>query len=125
MRIACEAQAAARAKAKEKAAKAAKAKKSTKKGGEKAKKATAVSSADEPSPSTPGAGEQEVEPPSLLEEYENVRREVEEHRVFRREEIAMQRARENLIPRDPAGEVVMEEVRVFPRGVGVPQVARR
>lgn len=116
LRIASEAQAAARAKA---------AKKSSKKGGAKAKKATAVSSADKSLPPTPGAGGQEVEPPSLLEEYENVRREVEEHRAFRREEIAIQRAKESLIPRDPAGEVVMEEVRAFTRGVGVPQVTRR
>lgn len=46
----------------------------------------------------------------MLEAYEGVKQEVERHREFRKEEAARRRAEERLVPRDPTGEVVMEEV---------------
>lgn len=67
-----------------------------------------------PPPPTPeeeaAALEEAVEPPSVLEVYEEVKREVERHRQFRKEEEERQRAEERLVPRDPTGEAVLEEV---------------
>ena len=57
----------------------------------------------------------EVEPPSILEAYDAAKREVEQHRALRKEEIARLRAEERLVPRDPTGEAVMEEVSCFCR----------
>ena len=111
LRKAAEAEAAARAQAKEEAEKAAK--KGAKKGGGKGKKP--VKGAAAPPPPTPEetaavATEDAFEPPSVLEVYEEVKREVERHRAFRKEEAARLRAEERLVPRDPTGEAVMEEV---------------
>lgn len=108
---AAEAEAAARAQAKEEAEKAAK--KGGKKGGGKAKKPTKGAAA--PPPPTPEetaavTPEEAFEPPSVLEVYEEVKREVERHRAFRKEEAARLRAEERLVPRDPTGEAVMQEV---------------
>lgn len=107
MRKADEAEAAARALAKEEAEKAAK--KASKKGGGKAKKPPKGAAAAAPPP-TPPEDEDAAEPPSVLEVYEAVKREVEWHRAFRKEEAARQWAEERLVPRDPTGEAVLQEV---------------
>lgn len=108
LRIASEAEAAARAQAKEDAAKAAK--KASKKGGAKAKKSAKGTSVAAP-PATPEEkGEPEVDPPSALELYNDVKEKVEHRRALRQKEIARQRAEERLAPKDPTGEAVMEEV---------------
>lgn len=109
LRKAAEAAATARAQAKEEAEKAAK--KGAKKGGGKGKKPAKGA----PPPPTPEetaavASEDAIEPPSVLEVYEEVKREVERHRAFRKEEAARLRAEERLVPRDPTGEAVMQEV---------------
>lgn len=110
LREASEAAAAARAQAKEEADKAAK--KASKQGGGKAKKPAKGAAA--PPPPTPeeeaAALEEAVEPPSVLDVYEEVKREVERHRRFRKEEEERHRAEERLVPRDPTGEAVLEEV---------------
>ena len=109
LRVASEAEAAAKAQAKEEAAK--KAKKGNKKGAAaKGKKAAKGAAAAPPPPAEDGPAETEVEPPSTLEVYDRAKREVEQHRAMRKEEIERLRAEERLVPRDPAGEVVMEEV---------------
>lgn len=107
LRVASEAEAAAKAQAKEEAAK--KAKKGNKKGVAKGKKVTKGAAAAPP-PAEEDPTEVEVEPPSILEVYDSVKREVEQHRAMRKEEIERLRAEERLVPRDPAGEAVMEEV---------------
>eukprot|EP00904_Undaria_pinnatifida_P004042 jgi/Undpi1/13639/HiC_scaffold_9.g03293.m1 len=109
LRIASEAETAARARAKEEAAK--KAKKNNKKGGAKGKKAG--KGAASPLPAGEDPTQVEVEPPSILEAYDAAKREVEQHRALRKEEIARLRAEERLVPRDPTGEAVMEEL-TFP-----------
>ncbi|CBJ30237.1 conserved unknown protein [Ectocarpus siliculosus] len=108
-RTAADAEAAARAQAKEEAEKAAK--KGSKNGGGKGKKpAKRAAAATPPTPEEVAALETAPEPPSVLEAYEEVKREVERHREFRKEEAARRRAEERLVPRDPTGEVVMEEL---------------
>ncbi|CAM9400850.1 unnamed protein product [Ectocarpus fasciculatus] len=107
LRTAADAEAAARAQAKEEAEKAAK-KGSKKGGGGKGKKPAKGAAA--PTPPTPEEAETAPEPPSVLEAYEGVKREVERHRELRKEEAARRRAEERLVPRDPTGEVVMEEL---------------
>ncbi len=107
MRKAVEAEAAARALAKEEAEKAAK--KASKKGGGKGKKPPKGAAAAAPPP-TPPEGEAAPEPPSVLEVYEATKREMERHRVFRKEEAARKWAEERLVPRDPTGEAVLREV---------------
>lgn len=112
LRLASEAIAAARVQAKEDAAKAAK--KGGKKGGAKPKKApkgTTAAAASTPAPEEDTEGDTEVEPPSVLEVYDAIREEVIQHISARKEEIARRRAEEKLVPRDPTGEAVMEEVR--------------
>lgn len=97
LRATCEAVAAARAQAREDAAKKAK------KGAKKPPKGAAPPPPEEP----------EVDPPSAVEMYDNTRRVVEEHRKLRQEERAWKREEERLVPRDPEGEAVMEEVCTF------------
>lgn len=110
LRKAADAEAAARVEAKQEAEKAAK--KGAKKGGGKTKKPAKGAAA--PTPPTPeetaAALEEAFEPPSVLEVYEEVKGEVERHRAFRKEEAARLRAEERLVPRDPTGEAVMQEV---------------
>lgn len=111
LRKVAEAEAAARARAKEEAEKAAK--KGAKKGGGKAKKpAKGAAAAPVPTPeeAAAAASEDAFEHPSVLEVYEDIKREVERHRAFRKEEAARLRAEERLVPRDPTGEAAMQEV---------------
>ncbi|CAM9256084.1 unnamed protein product [Ectocarpus sp. 12 AP-2014] len=108
-RTAADAEAAARTQAKEEAEKAAK--KGSKNGGGKGKKpAKGAAAPTPPTPEEVAALETAPEPPSVLEAYEEVKREVERHREFRKEEAARRRAEERLVPRDPTGEAVMEEL---------------
>ncbi|CAM9524177.1 unnamed protein product, partial [Sphacelaria rigidula] len=94
LRIKCEAAAAARVQAREAAAKKAK------KGAKKPKKGAAP----------PPPDEVEIDPPSALEIYDGIKSVVEEHSNMRQEERARERERAKLVPRDPDGEMVMEEV---------------
>ena len=96
----------ARSKAKKDAAKAKS--KVGKKGGAKSKKSPKGATAS----STSDVEGEEIEPPSVLEVYESVKREIEEYRAFRKEEIARHHAEKRLAPRDPEGEPVLEEVHV-------------
>lgn len=111
LRRAAEAEAAVRAQAKEEAEKAAN--KGAKKGAGKAKKpAKGAAAPTPPTPEDEAAAEPE-EPPSVLEVYEGVKLEVERHRAARKEKAARRRAEERLVPRDPTGEAVLEEVRTL------------
>lgn len=96
--------------AKEEAEKAAK--KAGKKGGGKAKKPTKGAAA--PAPLTAeeeaAAAAKPEDPPTVLEVYEGMKLEVERHREARKAEAARRRAEERLVPRDPTGEAVLEEV---------------
>lgn len=94
MRAKCEAAAAARVQAREAAAKKAK------KGAKKPKKGAAP----------PPPEEEESDPPSALEIYDGIKSMVEEHTKMRQEERAREREKAKLVPRDPDGEMVMEEV---------------
>ncbi|CAM9994115.1 unnamed protein product, partial [Ectocarpus sp. 12 AP-2014] len=85
--------------------------KGSKNGGGKGKKpAKGAAAPTPPTPEEVAALETAPEPPSVLETYEEVKREVERHREFRKEEAARRRAEERLVPRDPTGEAVMEEL---------------
>eukprot|EP00903_Cladosiphon_okamuranus_P015016 g13894.t1 len=104
LRKAAEAEAAARAQAKEEAEKAAK--KGAKKGGGKAKKSPAPT----PEEVAAAVSEDVFDPPSVLEVYEEFKRDVERHRAYRKEEAARLRAEERMVPRDPTGEAVLQEL---------------